>query len=415
MLAPGSVHAESLPEALTSLIKTHKRALAAEADLSAAKEQVAVSWGDWWPTLDVTADIGHEKQVKPSGSDDTDMVPRHFETTLTQKLWDFGSTNSSIRRSELSYGQALATRDGTRQTLLLEGITAYLNVVRSKRLVDFAIGSVANIKQQADLENARVQRGAGLSTDVLQAKTQLAGALARQIQAEGALKTSINRFRAVFGREPENVAKMKDPRLPLELLPKSLEDAIRIVKRANPQLKASRIGSSIAQEDVRKSRIDGFLPTFNAIAEQKLKEDDAGTFGSKQERLVKIKLSYDFNLGMTAVNSLRASEQTHLAAVNRFGDTRDLLEEQTRNAWDNLQTARANAGHLRNQADIAAEFLELARRERQLGNRSLIDVLAGETALINASSDATSAETDVAIAVFSQLNVMGALGPTIIE
>ena len=51
----------------------------------------------------------------------------------------------------------------------------------------------------------------------------------------------------------------------------------------------------------------------------------------------------------------------------------------------------------------------MARRERQLGNRSLIDVLAGETALINASSDATSADTDVAIAVFTMLNVMGQL------
>ncbi|MDP6927867.1 MAG: outer membrane efflux protein, partial [Rhodospirillales bacterium] len=56
-----------------------------------------------------------------------------------------------------------------------------------------------------------------------------------------------------------------------------------------------------------------------------------------------------------------------------------------------------------------SEFLALARKERQLGNRSLIDVLSGETAFINATSDATSAETDVAIAVFTLLNNMGRL------
>jgi adhesin transport system outer membrane protein len=36
------------------------------------------------------------------------------------------------------------------------------------------------------------------------------------------------------------------------------------------------------------------------------------------------------------------------------------------------------------------------RKERRFGRRSLIDVLAGETALINASSDAASAENSIA-------------------
>ncbi len=44
-----------------------------------------------------------------------------------------------------------------------------------------------------------------------------------------------------------------------------------------------------------------------------------------------------------------------------------------------------------------------------MGRRSLIDVLAGETALIYASSDAASAEVDVSIAVFTLLNVTGRL------
>ena len=36
---------------------------------------------------------------------------------------------------------------------------------------------------------------------------------------------------------------------------------------------------------------------------------------------------------------------------------------------------RLNTEHLHLQTNIASEFLELARRERQLGNRSLIDVI----------------------------------------
>ena len=70
------------------------------------------------------------------------------------------------------------------------------------------------------------------------------------------------------------------------------------------------------------------------------------------------------------------------------------------------------SGH---QANIAAEFLDLARKERQLGKRTLIDVLAGETNLINAQSDATSAQSDVIIAGLTLLSVMGQLSVEVVS
>ena len=53
--------------------------------------------------------------------------------------------------------------------------------------------------------------------------------------------------------------------------------------------------------------------------------------------------------------------------------------------------------------------LELARRERQAGTRTLNDILRAETDLINANSDAASAEADFIIAAFTVLNSMGRL------
>lgn len=410
-----SARAEPLNNALATLIQTHKRMLAANADMHAAEQQIEVTAGAWYPNLSIKANIGNERQNKPRDSVDTNMVPRNVDTTIKQKLWDFGSANSAVRSSRLALDQTRQTRDGTKQTLLLDGISAYLNVVRASKLVNFAASSVVNIKRQAELEDARVQRGSGLSTDVLQAKTQLAGAEARLIQARGTLKTVINRYRAVFGTPPTDIEKMNDPRLPLELLPMDLDGAIDVAVKQNPQLKAARTGAAVAREAVVKTRIDQFMPSFDVSAEHNLKEDYSGTVGSQQETRVKLEASYDFNLGFTAINSLKASQQSHIASVNRFGDTRDLVEEQARNAWDNLQTFQARASQLHNQANIAAEFLELARRERQLGNRSLIDVLSGETALINASSDAAAADTDVAIAVFTLLSVLGRLDPSIVN
>jgi len=411
MLIFPKVKAETLKGALESLIRNHKSMIAANADLAAAKESVETAMGGWYPTLNLTANIGNEQRNKQTGSDDSNMVPRNIEMAIKQKIWDFGSTDSSIRSAKLTLQQSIASSDSTRQNLLLQGITAHYNVIRAQTLFDFATASAANIKRQSELENARVQRGSGLSTDVLQAKTQLAGAEARSIQSRGTLRTALNRYKAIFGQTPSNITSLKNPRLPLDRLPTSITDALGFVFKSNPDLNVSRIGTSIASETVRKTRADEFMPIFEASAANNVREDNGGSAGSTQEQIIKLEGTLSLNLGLTGINTLRASKYGHLANTSRYNDLRDQTEEQTRNAWDNLETARDNAIQLHNQANIAAEFLELARKERKLGNRSLIEVLGGETALINASSDAASADTTLAIAIYTLLSIMGEIKP----
>lgn len=405
---PCGAIAASLFEEVEGLVEDHKRIKAAEADAEAARENTRVARGDWFPSLGVTTNYGAERQVNEVSSD-TSLNPRELNFSLTQLLWDFGGTNASVDRALLQFRQAESTLSATRQNVILDAVTAYLDVLRRRKLVDFAQQSVENIKRQTEIETSRVERGAGLSTDVLQAKRELASAESRLVQAEGALKLAVNRYRNLFGHAPPPLEEMSIPETPLADLPTDAEAAIDIAVENNPELEATNLETHIAKAEVRETRADEFLPELNAIAESNYKRDFDGTPGDKQEQLVKVELTYDFNLGLTATNSLRAAQQTELASQNRYGDARDQLEERVRDAWDSLETAQRNAAHLNNLANISAEFLELARRERTAGRRSLIDVLVGETRLINANSDATSAETDVALAVYNLLAAMGRL------
>ncbi len=408
------VRAQSLQESLALIIQDHKRIRAAEADVLSARETAIASLGGWYPTFDVTAFYGLEEQRKPDARD-TKFYPRQMDVKLTQLLWDFGANNGAIRAAERTYDQAQATLTSTRQALILEGVTAHVNLIRANELLRFALMSEENIKRQTELEDARVQRGAGFSTDVLQAKTQLAGTQARRVQAEGALQNVRNRFRAVFYRDPSDLQSLVKPRPPIDMLPSSLDEAIEIAMENNPQLKVQLIAADIARETVKQTRATELFPTLNAIGSSAYKQDVQGTQGFKGEQLIKLELTYSLNLGMTQVNTLRASKGAFSAAQDRYGDARHQMEELARNAWQNFLTAKENAEALRNQANIANEFLELARKERQLGRRSLIDVLAGETALINANSDSVSAETDVILAVYNLVSVMGFLELDVIE
>ncbi|HEX9569545.1 MAG TPA: TolC family protein [Rhodospirillales bacterium] len=407
--------AQSLYDNLVELVRTQKQVKAAEADLEAAKQRSESAWKKWYPELSVTGSYGVEKQNNTTGTADTEGVPREVDVKLTQQLWDFGSTNAGIRRSRLETDRARANLMAARQNIVLQGIDSHMSLIRAKKVLGFADGSVANIRRQATLEDSRVQRGGGFTTDVLQAKTQLAGAEARRTNFSAAFQNAINNYRRYFNREPGKVDDMKDPRVPFELLPKTLDDVIKIVHENNPGLKAARLDADILRETISQVRADEFFPTLNASAEQKRKQDVGGTIGNENEQLFKVELTYSLSLGLTERNTLRAAKGDHLASTNRYIDNRDAIERATRDQWSNLERDRLNAEFLKNQANIAAEFLELARRERQLGKRSLIDVLAGETALINANADATAAETDIALDMFRLLNLMGQLEPEVVK
>jgi len=402
--------AVTMSELVFELTEKNNLIKAAEDDLAAARERAKVTLGDWYPNLNIDAAYGAERQQRPI-SDDTAMVTRNANISITQLLWDFGKTNADIRQSALVIDQSQAVLDTVRQDVLLRGVSAYLNVTRSVQSLDYAKRSEANIKKQTELENALVESGKGFSTDVLQAKARLAGAESRRIVSFGNLEVAKNEFRSVFEMEPVAPEDWVRPALQPATLPETLEAALAIALDNNPGLKAEVIGTQIAAETINSTRSDEFYPTLNGVVEQLYKKDFSGTPGFQQESAARVEFSFPFNLGLTAVNTLRASEIDHSATVRRVADRKDIVEQQTRNAWINLETARMTTRALKNQAEIVTRFLEDAREERKAGRRSLLDVLDGETQLLNALSDASAAEVDEAIAAYSLLAAMGQLSP----
>lgn len=409
--APSLASAESLAELIPELLQTHNLVKAAEADLVAAGERSSAALGGWYPNLNVRSSAGHQEMNKPGEGKDSTMAARQTDLTVTQLLWDFGKVNSTVRSSELGREAARYGLTAAVQDLLLRSATAYINVVRSNEVVQFSLQSEENIKKQAEIENTLVQRGAGLSSDVLQAKQQLSGAQARRIDNEGKLMQARNAYRAVFQRDVINMQSMPKPAVPMSDLPGNVEDTVFVALRENPALKKASTDAAVTREAATKARADGFAPTINLVGEKKYKHDVDGTAGNETETAAKVELNFPFNLGFTAVNTLKAANETAGAAEKRVGETKDLAEQNARDAWSRFETARLRLEFLRNQVEIAGEFLDLARKERQLGTRSLTDILRYETDAFNAQSEAASAEADFTIAAFAVLASMGRLTP----
>lgn len=261
------VAAEDLHELFLDLSKRHKRIQAAESDMEAARNNVRVILGAWFPELGITSHYGYEDQTKPDATG-THMATSELDLKLSQLLWDFGATNSAVQQARLTFEQTRETLVLTRQGLLLEAVAAYLGLINAKEILDFALQSEANIKSQTEMENALVDRGSGFSTDVLQAKAQLAGANARRVQAQGALRAAKNRYRAVFYVAPPDVATLIKPRVPDELLPASVDEAVDMAMKNNPQLKVAKFSADVAKEAITQTRATQYFPAINGTVPQ---------------------------------------------------------------------------------------------------------------------------------------------------
>jgi len=407
--------AEDYQHALSHLAETHKRIIAAKADLDAAKAAASKARSGWYPDLTLTTSAGTQKMAYANSTAATRQPTRELTFGLRQTLWDFGTTNTTIDKADIGVRQSEAALAQVTQDLTLEALTAYVNLERARLTEDYARQSVANITKQTGMEESKVVMGGGFTSDVLQAKSQLAGAQARLVRAHGQWVSANNRFRALFGRDPDADDARQHIALPADRLPQALDDAIEHGRKANRQLEVLRLTSEAARTEIDRVRGSEFYPKINAVAQRKWERNPDGIDTDRTQEIFKVEMTYQFNAGLGGFHSLEAARQAYLSVDNKYIELRDLVEEQVRNAWQNLDTARENAGHLQNQVQIAGEFLRLAGEERLHGRRSLIDVLSGETSLINAQSDAASAEADVTIAAFTLLRSSGLLDVALLK
>ena len=330
-------------------------------------------------------------------------------------LWDFGKTDTDIDISRKNRESAAINLNQVRQDLVLEGIVAYIQVYSANRRLALSRQSEDNIKKQTELEDARVAGSAGFSTDVLQAKTELAEAQSRRVVAEGTLRNALSRYHALYRDMPKGINEFRLPPVPEVLMPRTLEEAIEIGLKENFQLRNARLSSDIAKDSVTRTRQDLFFPELNAVVETSHERNLDGTIGQRNAQAAKVELNFPFNLGFTALDSVSASSSDYKASIDGAADTQRTIEETIRLAWADLETARQNHEVRTAQVEIAAKFLELAREEREAGRRSLLDVLSGETRLINAQSDSVLTEVSIVQAAFRLLNAMGRLEVSAVE
>lgn len=403
--------ADALRDDILEVLKSNPRVQAAQADhASALARQSETRRRLWRPNVDFTAEAGVQQYSTESISSPWRDVDR-VALRGTQLLYDFGRSDRQVEEFTSVASQAGAVAGATTEGVLLEALTAHWSAVRARLVLDFARRSEASVRELTRTESSMVELGKGYESDVLQSKIQLAGAEARRIRAEGALDIAEARVKVFFGPMSTRLSYQQVAAPVLAKLPASLQEAQEAARGRNKQLQVGAHRSQALTQRLAFTELKETRPKFELIAEagQRRNWDSAIEGARVYDKKVLLQLNWNFNTWWAASDADEAVRQDLAASVQREAEAQSLVMEQVSIAWRNLLVARQNKETLANQVRIAAKYFEMLTAERQLGRRSLMDVLTAEVSLINAMSDLVSTEVDGSLAALTLMQVTGLL------
>jgi outer membrane protein len=337
----------------------------------------------------------------------------NFGLTTTQTLYNGFQTGNRTRQAE---GQVFASREtlrSTEQSVLLNGATAYMNLLRDAAILELQRSNVNVLEVTLRQTRDRFSAGEVTRTDVAQAESSLAAGRAQLASAESNYITSRANYRQVFGIEPP-------PRLapgtPVDrLLPRTIEGAVARGRSEHPSITTAMYNVDIAALQVKIAE-GALYPTVAAVGNVQK------TYGSTAALTVLETLSASLAAQLTVplyqggaeYSAIRQSKETLGQRRLDLDTARDQVQSAVVQAWGQLEAAKAQISATTAQVTAAEVALNGVREEARVGQRTTLDVLNAQQALVNARVALVTAQRDRVVASYSVLAAVGSLSPQIL-
>lgn len=387
----GLAHAETLEEALASAYRTNPTLLAKRAELRATDEGIASARSGYRPTVKLQGDAGrsHSETRAQTGRDKDTFNPRGVALSAVQPLYTGGRTDAEIRAAESAVQAGRADLQATEQGVMLNAVTAYLDVLRDLSEIELNINNERVVAKQLEAARNRFEVGEVTRTDVAQAEARLAQARADRVAAEGNLVASRSAYREVMGDLPGQLEWPEPP----PSLPASEDAARELAAKANPAIVLAEFGERGAREriDVARSTL---MPKIELRGDLSQGYDRSSLFERESAATIKAQISVPLYQSGAEHAEVRRSKQ--VAGQRRLeldGARRAVFNEVTQ-AWEALATAQARGAALTSQIEAAKAALDGVQQEADVGLRTTLDVLDAEQELFAAQVNAVRARRD---------------------
>lgn len=415
VLLPLPLRAETLEDAMTYGYRSNPQLNAERAALRATDEFVPQALSDYRPKVNATADIGvdavDERGARGERRTQT-LAPRGAALSASQTLFNGFQTGNRVRAAE---SRVLAGRESLRlmeQTVLLDIVTAYMDVLRDGAVYELQTRNVDVLREQLEQARTRLRAGQVTPTDVAQAQSRQAAAVAQLLAAQVARDAARANYERIVGRAPEGLT----PGRPVDRLsPRSMAIAIGEGETRHPAVVAAGFGADVATLQIKIAE-GALYPTATLEGVVRYRVDTspatevtAPASGTSASLIARLAVPL-FQGGGEYAAIRQAREQV---TQRRFD--LEALRRRSRatvvQSWGLLEAAKAAIEAANVQVSAAETAFNGVREEARAGQRTTLDLLNAQQELVNARVALATAQRNRVVASYTLLAAVGRLSP----
>jgi outer membrane protein len=320
-------------------------------------------------------------------------------------------TLNSIRQAESQVFGAREQLRNTEQNTLLSGLTAYMDVLEDTAILGLDNNNVDVLKEQLRETRDRFTVGEVTRTDVAQAEASLAQGQGTALSAVATLQAAVARYRQFIGDQPTSLAPVKPLVRPI---PKTLPEAVSISQIEHPAISGSLHGVDAAELQVKIAE-SALYPSVGLTASFTNQYDSGGTPGLHQlSGQIAGQITIPIYQGGAEYAATRQAKESLSQQEIQTDSLRNQVRQAVVAAWGLNEAAVGVVRAAR--ASVSANEVALTgvREEAKVGQRTTLDVLNAQQALLQARTTLVQAEHDQVVDSYSLLSAMGRLNiPTL--
>jgi adhesin transport system outer membrane protein len=360
----------------------------------AAEQEHNAAIGGYLPRIDLISTGRIQERMTPNYNN-TQTPDLQTQFVLHQMLFDGFATRNTVNR----LGHAARVRyyqiQSAMQNVAMDTVKAYMDTLKYRQFVDYASDNYAVHKQLFNLVEERAVSGVGRRVDLEQANARLNLAEANLLTQTTNLQNVEARYQRLTGELPP--AELPEVDFFKTNVDPTSAKALETTYQKNPDILAA-IENIIATENELNASRGKYSPRLDLLGTKTVQTSNDGRNNINAGDSIQLTMSYNLFNGF----SDKAVVGQTIEKLYNSKDLRDKACRDTRQtlviAYNDVINLKAQLP-LRDQHQLSIEKArEAYRKQFNIGQRTLLDLLDTENEYFNSRMNYTTTERDLATA-----------------
>lgn len=350
--------------------------------------------GGFLPKANIVSTYRRQEELIPVNNGTA--IPRmNNELALKQMIFDGFTISNEVKRLGYLNRVSYYELQSTMQDITLEFMRSYIDTLRFREMAQYAKDNYVVHKQLFDRLQERVTAGFSRKVDLEQATGRLALAEANLLTETTNLHDVTSRMQRIYGELPPET--LEAPTFFKSGVEKTSAEALKVAYNQNPFL-LSTIENIQASKNEIKTREANYMPRLDLQARKNLGTSNDGRFNASAADVLELTMNFNLFNGFSDINRVKQSAEN----LNISQDLRDKACVDTRQimviAYNDIEQLKEQKIYRTLHKNSIETAREAYRKQFDIGQRTLLDLLDTENEYFQAKRALTNVEYDIQIA-----------------